>query len=246
MPKLSPRLESILKGVKRRLLFVLVAFGVGASLTWQYRVDIFGYLFAPAGGQLSGTGKPIFTGPTEMFSITISLVMKGGLALAIPVLVYFIYDLFKPMFGKQARRTVLLFLWLMLIFYIGGMAFAYYVLLPAGLGFLLNFGTDIATPAIRITEYMELAMAMLFWLGIVFEIPILMMLLAKLRLVSHTQFKKVRPYVPIAAAFLSMIITPTPDAVTMLLVAGPIWLLYEAGVFLAWLVRPKVRALFQK
>ena len=212
------------------------------SLTWQFRVEIFGYLFAPADGQLSGTGKPIFTGPTEMFSITISLVMKGGLALAIPVLVYNIYDLFKPLFDKQKRRTILLFLWLMLIFYIAGMAFAYYVLLPAGLGFLLNFGTEIATPAIRITEYMELATAMLFWLGIVFEIPILMLLLAKLRLVSHTQFKKVRPYVPIAAVFLSMIITPTPDWVNQLLVAGPIWALYEVGWFLAFLVRPRAVA----
>ena len=225
---------------------MFAAFGLGASLTWHYRVEVFGYLLAPADGQLSGTGKPIFTGPTDMFGLTIGMAVKGGLAAAIPVLGYNIYGLFRPLLDRQKRRTVLLFLWLMLLFYIGGMAFAYWVLLPTGLRFLLNFGTEIATPAIRITEYMELAQAMLFWLGLVFEIPIVMLLLAKLRVVSYKGFAKFRRYVPIAALILGMIITPTPDWVNQALVAGPIWLLYEAGVFLAWLVRPKVRALFQK
>lgn len=232
-------LERGLKGVRWRLFWVFVAFSLGGSLTWVFKTPIFHLLLAPAAGQLSETGKPIFTGPTEMFSLTISLVIKGGLIVALPVLMFHLYRLLGPLFTKAQRGLVVRFFGLITIFYLGGMAFAYFILLPAGLGFLLQFGTDIATPAIRITEYMDLALAMIFWLGVVFEIPVLMLLLAKLRLVSHKGFSKVRKYVPIAALILSGIITPTPDWVNQTLVAVPLILLYELGIFLSWLVRPK-------
>ena len=235
-------LERSLSGGRGRVLSVFIALGVGAGLTWYFRTDIFQWLFAPAAGQLSVTGKPIYTGPTEMFSLSVGLAMKGGIVAACPILAYNVYGLFRPLLNKQQKRTIILFLWLILFFYLAGTAFAYFVLLPAGLGFLLQFGTDIATPMIRITEYMDMALAMLFWLGVVFEIPIIMLLLAKLRVVSHTRFRKVRRYVPIAALILSAIITPTPDFVNQLLVAGPIWALYEVGVFLAWMARPRAAA----
>lgn len=185
-------------------------------------------------------GRPIFTSPTDMFSVTFDMVMKGGAVAAFPVLVYNVYALLlRPFLDTQRRRTALLFFGLLTLFYLAGTAFAYFVLLPTGLGFLLQFGTDIATPMIEITKYMELMLAMIFWLGIVFEIPVLMLMLAKLRLVSYRDFAKVCVYVPIAAVFFSMIITPTPDGVNMTLVAVPLILLYELGIFLAWLVRPK-------
>ena len=224
-----------------RLFWVFVAFSLGGSLTWVFKTPIFHMLLAPADGQLSVTGKPIFTGPTEMFSLTISIVIKGGIIAAFPVLMFHLYRLLGPLFTKAQRGTIVRFFGFIVLFYFAGMAFAYFVLLPAGLGFLLQFGTDVATPAIRITEYMALAQAMIFWLGVVFEIPPIMMLLAKLRLVSHRGFSKVRKYVPIAALILSGIITPTPDWVNQTLVAVPLILLYEVGVFLAWLVRPKQR-----
>jgi len=237
--KTTPRIERTLRGVLYRLLWVFVVFGVGASLTWFFRIEVFGYLIAPAGGQLSATGKPIFLSPTEMFGLTISLAVKGGLVVAIPVLLYNIYGFFRPILSKQQRRTVLLFMWLALFFYLGGTAFAYYILLPTGLRFLLQFGADIATPMIRITDYLEIALAMLFWLGIVFELPLGMLLLAKLRLVSHERFKRFRRYVPIAALILGMIITPTVDPVNQTLVALPIIALFELGLFLSWMARPK-------
>ena len=218
---------------------MFVAFGVGASLTWYFRTTIFLWLLAPAGGRLSGTGQPIFTGPTEMFGLTVSLVMKGGIVVAAPVLVYHTYRFLGPLLNKRLRRTISLFLVLGFILYLGGTAFAYFVLLPTGLRFLLNFGTDIATPMIRITEYMDMAVAMLFWLGVVFELPLLMLLLAKLRVMSHKTFKRIRRYVPATAFILAAIITPTFDIINQTLVAIPLILLYEAGVFLAWTVRPR-------
>ena len=222
-----------------KLLWPLVTFGIGASLTWLFRAEVFGYLLAPAGDSLSVDGRAIFTGPTEMFSLTIGMAIKGGIVVAFPVLTFSVYSLAKPLLDRQQRRTVILFLGLSIFLYLVGTAFAYFVLLPIGLGFLLQFGADIATPMIRISEYMDLALAMLFWLGLVFETPLVMLLLAKVRIVSHLQFKRLRRYVPIAALILGALITPTIDWVSQTLVAVPLILLYEVGVLLAWLVRPK-------
>lgn len=176
-----------------------------------------------------------------MFGVTIDLVLKGGIIAAFPVAVFHLYRLFSPMLGSTPRRLIRNYLLLGAFLYLGGTAFAYFVMLPTGLRFLLSFGTDIATPMIRISEYLTLVLTLIFWLGVVFELPLIMMLLAHIRLVSHKQFKKFRRYVPLAAFILGAMITPTVDFINQTLVAVPLILLYELGIFLSWLVRPKVK-----
>lgn len=229
-----------LRGVKWRLLSVFVALGIGSSLTFYYRREIFHLLVAPAGGQLSPSGMPIFIAPTEMFGVMIDLVLKGGFVAAAPVAVYHLYRLASPMIGRRPRRLLRIYLTLGAALYLGGTAFAYFIMLPTGLRFLLHFSVDIATPMIRISEYLTLVLAMLFWLGVVFELPLVMMLLAHIRLVSHRQFKKFRRYVPLTAFIMGALITPTMDLVNQTLVAVPLMLLFELGIFLAWLVRRKL------
>ena len=238
------RLEAIqkhLRGARRRLLYVLVAFGVGASLTWHFRTKVVLALLAPAGGKLSSVGPPIFTGPTEMLSLVIRLSVLGGLVVAFPVLVYNVFRLLDPLLSKRQKRFVVLFLLVTSVCYLTGTAFAYFVLLPTGLLFLLQFGTDVATPMIRITDYVDLTLAMLFWLGVVFELPLAMLILARLRVVSYQRLKQFRRYVPATAFILGAMITPTFDVVNQTLVAVPLIFLFEVGLFLSWLVRPRVR-----
>ena len=221
---------------------MLACWGLGASLTWWFRKTVILWLLAPAQGQLSETGQPIFTGPTEMFTITLRLTVVGGIVVALPVLAYHIARFLSPILNRRQRRFVAIFLPAAFVCYLAGAAFAYFVLLPTGLGFLLRFGTDIAIPMIRISEYMDLALAMLFWLGVVFELPLAMFLLAKLRIVSYQRWKKLRRYVPLAAWTLGMVLTPTVDLLNQTLVAVPIIILYETGLFLSWLARPRLRA----
>ena len=199
-------------------------------------------LFAPAKGGLSPYGGlPIFTSPTEMMGATIHLAMMGGVVVAFPVATISVYTLVSPLLGRQRRRAVTLFLPAAFVSYLYGVAFAYFVMLPVGLTFLLHFGAGIAVPLIGITEYVGLVTAMLFWLGVVFELPLVMFLLTKLRLVRYERFWRFQRYVPGAAFLLSAIITPTFDVVNSTLVAVPIILLYEVGLFLSWLARPKER-----
>ena len=197
-------------------------------------------LFAPAKGGLSPYGGlPIFTSPSEMMSATIHLAMMGGLVAAFPVATIGVYQLVSPLLGRKRRRFVSLFLPAVFVCYLGGVAFAYFAMLPFGLTFLLHFGSGIAVPLIGITEYMSLVTAMLFWLGVVFELPLVMFLLTKLRLVRYERFRQISRYVPGAAFILSAIITPTFDVVNSTMVAVPIILLYGVGLLLSWRARPK-------
>ena len=244
--EVRPRLAALqrhLGGVKRRVLFVLVAFGLGSSLTWYYRKTVITWLLLPAQGQLSATGRPVFTSPTEMFSLTVHLAIVGGCVVAAPVLVFHVFRFLRPLLSKKQRRSVAIFLPAVFVCFLGGAAFAYFVILPTSLRFLLGFGTDAADPMIRITEYMDIAQAMLFWLGIVFELPLAMFLVVKLRLVSYQRIKGFRRYVPLAAFILSAVITPTVDLINSTLVAVPIIVLYETGIILAWMARPRQKKL---
>lgn len=218
---------------------MLGAYGLGAWLVWEHYRWVIGWLLRPANGALSATGVPVFTSPTEMFSVAMNLTLVGGFVLAVPMLVFQLARFFSPIMSSQQRRFVVLFLPAALVCFLTGAAFAYWVLLPIGLGFLLQFGADVATPMIRVSEYIGLTLAMIGWLGVVFELPLAMFLLAKLRLVRYERLKQVRRYVPVAAWIFSVVITPTNDFVNMVLVVAPIILLYEVGLALAFLARPR-------
>ena len=219
-----------------RVFWVTVAFGVGAGSTWNFRETIFAWLIAPAHGALSPFGGlPVFINPVEMWGVTFGLAIKGGLVVAFPVATVSVFQLVSPLLDQRRRRFVALFLPAIFLCYLGGAAFAYFVILPTGMRYLLNFGTNIAVPLISISAYMKIVTALLFWVGVVFEIPLVMFLLAQLRLVSSARFRKFRKYVPFVAFGLGTFITPGFDAVNATMVALPIIVLFEVGLFLAWL-----------
>ena len=228
------------RGVRRRLLWTFVSFGIGAGSTWHWREAVFGLLYVPAGGSLSPYGRPIFTGPTEILSANIHLAIMGGLVVALPVLTVSVLTLASPWLNRAQRLFAVLFVLALFACFLGGAAFAYFVMLPTGLRFLLHFGEGVAIPVIRLTEYMSLVTAMIFWFGVIFELPLAMFLLAKFRIVSYRRFRQLkRTYVVFAAFILSAIITPTLDIVNQALVAVPIIVLYEVGLLGAWLARPR-------
>jgi sec-independent protein translocase protein TatC len=177
-----------------------------------------------------------------MFSSTIRLAVTGGIVVALPVVLASFSRLLIPLLLPSERRFIFLFFFpAAMLCFLAGVSFAYYILLPAGLGFLLQFGTNIATPTIRISAYMSLATSMLLWMGVVFELPLGMYVLARLRMVSHTQFRRFRKYVPPTAIIFAAIITPTFDGLNVMLIAIPLTVLFEVGLALAWVARPVER-----
>ena len=218
---------------------MLIPFGFGFCLTVYYRAPVMGWLFAPARGALSPTGQPIFTGVAEIFQFVIQMGLWGGVVFATPVAMFHVFRLISPLLGKKLRRFLVIFMPAALVCYITGAAFAYFVLLPASFLFLLGFGAGAAVAYIRVSEYFDLALAMVGWMGVVFELPLAMFLAVKMRIVRHERLKRLRRYAYVAALFFGALITPGSDPVNQMLITVPIIVLFEAGLLLAFLARSR-------
>ena len=232
--------ERLGQRVRRRLFLVFLTFSIGAASTWFYRVDIFTFLLVPAGGALSPfDGLPVYTTPTGMMASTIGLAIKGGAVVALPVATVGFLTLLRPLIPGRYWRFLIIFTTSVLLCFLGGAAFGYYVLLPTAMQFLLHFGAGIAVPLIDITEYLAMFMAIVFWMGLIFVLPPAMYLLTKLRLVEYRTLRKIRKFVPPSAFILAAILTPTFDVVNQTMMAVPMMILYEAGLFVSWAARPE-------
>ena len=223
-----------------RVFWILVFLGAGAGYTFYFKDEIFAWLIAPAGGNLSPfDGKPVYGVPMGMMGATIKVVSKGAIAAAIPVTVYSVLSLIKPWLPPRYWRFTVYLTLATAISYLAGAAFVYYVMLPLGLGFLLHFGDNIAVALIDIGEYLNLLTALMLAMGLVFEIPIIMFLLAKMRIVRYRHWRWLRLVVPLFAGFLGVILTPTADGINFLMVGLPVMALYEVGLFVTWIIAPE-------
>ena len=231
-------LREHLEELRKRLFVVAIAMTLGTVVAFVLHREILKLLMEPADDILSGTGAGlIYTQLTENLGVSMKVSLLGGFILALPVVVYELVMFVAPGLTPRERRYLLMFLPAVVFTFALGVLFGYFVLLPPALRFLLTFDADIATPMIRVGNYMSIVTRLLFWLGIVFEIPILIFLLAKLRLVNHRMLARKRRIAIILAFVLGAMITPTFDPINQTLVAVPIVLLYETGIWLAWLAR---------
>jgi len=218
----------------------ILAWSIGAGATFWWHPEVFAFLLAPAEEMLSPFegGLPIFTGVPDMFGSTLSLSMKGGQFLAFPVLVVGILSMLRPL----VPRRFWLFLTTYTAFSVGmfllGASFVFWVMMPVSLSFLLTFGEGVAIPVILLTEYMALLLSLLFWIGVAFELPIAMQILARFKLVSYSRARTFRKWAVPASFIFAALITPSLDGTLTFLVAIPMLLLYEAGLIAGWLTYP--------
>jgi sec-independent protein translocase protein TatC len=159
-----------------------------------------------------------------------------GVALAMPVIVYQILAFVGPGLTRQERRWVYPIVVGATLSFLGGAAFAYYVELPPALRFLLGFSGDVAEPFIRVGSYVNFVTRLMLVTGLVFEMPLLVMGLAKLGVVTSRRLLGWWRYALVLAFVVAAVVTPSIDPVTQSLVAGPIIVLYFAGIVLAKLV----------
>jgi len=222
------------------LIWTFLAFGIGTGSTFYYNAEVFGFLLAPAGDNLSPfDGLPVYNSPIDMMGATISLAIRGGTVLALPVLVTGILTLLKPWIRTSYWWFLTIFTVLTVVSFLTGAAFVYIVMLPVSLEFLLSFGEDVAVPLILLDKYIELTSSLMLWVGLIFELPIAMYLLVKFRILSYQKLRRFRKFVPPTAIILAGIITPTFDGFNQIMVALPMWMLYEVGLFTSWLAHPE-------
>lgn len=228
-----------LQELRHRVVISALAVIAGLAVSAYFGEDIIDFLKEPAEKRVDNIQLQ-FIEPFELFVTYFRVALLGGLVIAMPVIVFealgFVTPGLKPgerrwLYGTAVGATGL---------FLGGVAFAYYVALPPALGFLLNFGNgDLAQPNIRIGSYIDFVTRLLFWTGVSFETPVVVMFLARFGIVRAGQLVRWWRLAVVAAFVVAAVVTPTVDPVTQSLVAGPIIVLYFVGIVLALFVQPR-------
>lgn len=173
--------------------------------------------------------------PTTSIGIFMKISLLTGLLIATPVITYQLLNFITPGLTKQERRSLYWIIPGITVSFAGGAAFAYFVMIPAAIPFLLNFLSDVVQPTWMVDEYIPFVLSLVFWVGISFETPLICYFLAVLGLVSAQQLLSGWKIATVVIAVVAAAITPTPDPFNMMLVMVPLLLLYLLGIFLAWL-----------
>ena len=180
----------------------------------------------------AGTANPITFSPTEPFFTTVRLSVYGGLLICLPLLLYQVYAFVLPAFAPHEKRLVVPFLLSVPFLFIAGAVFAYFVVMPAALDFLLGFNADEFNIQIRGSEYYSFFMLTLIAVGILFQIPVAVLAVCRLGIVTPEQLGRNRRYAVLIIAVAAMLL-PGTDPVTMLISMAPLYLLFEFSLVLA-------------
>ena len=171
--------------------------------------------------------------PTEKIFAYFQVTLVVGLLVAMPVIAYELWAYIAPGLTRKERRYVIAVIPGATICFAIGIAFAYFALLPAALGFLFGFGDPTIRVVPTIESYIRFVSRLMIATGLIFEMPLAMFFLAKVRLVNPKMLNGIRRYVIVVAFLVAAVVTPTPDPFNQLLVAVPILVLYEIGALLA-------------
>ena len=223
---------SHLQELRSRLLKCVIVLGVTTVASFFFAKYIFYILEAVAEGI-----DLIYIEMTEMISTYFHVSFACGLALALPFLIYQLVMFLRPALSATERKYLTFLLPGVVLSFAAGVVFGYFVLVPPAAKFLITFGSDIATPQIRVGNYVSLMVRLLFAIGLCFETPLLIFFLAKLHIVTPEKLSKYRKFAVLGAFILAAIITPTFDPINQTIVSVPLIVLYEIGILLAKLAR---------
>jgi len=234
-PVTSPLLAHALE-FRRRLIISLVAILVGFVISYIFASEIYGFLVRPlAEATPEGTHRMIYTGLTEAFITYIRLALWGGCILAFPVIAGQIWAFVAPGLYKNERRAFMPFLMATPVLFLLGAAMAYYLVFPMAWKFFLSFevmgsaGTLPIQMEARVSEYLSLAMTIIFAFGLSFQMPVVLVLLARAGLVTSQKLSQFRRYAVVLIFVVAAVLTP-PDVFSQIALALPLLLLYEISV----------------
>jgi sec-independent protein translocase protein TatC len=214
-----------LRGALVRIFLIVVGFSFVSYFFWK---QVLFALQKPLGLPLI-----MYTLP-EAFLASLRVSLFMGIFLASPFIFNGLWGAFSPLFSIHSRAyTWTIVLSATALFYLGS-CFCYFLVLPVGINFLVTYGSQNLQPMIGLSKYMTFSIGLIFAFGLVFELPLIMLILGKAGMVTYPVLASKRKYALLINSMLSALLTPTPDAYTMLLMMVPIQILYELSI---WLVR---------
>jgi sec-independent protein translocase protein TatC len=232
-----------LEELRKRIVYSIIAVGVGAGACWGYRERIYGIMQRPIMDALRANGlseKLVYLNPTEPFNLYLKIAALAGLFLTSPFVLYQVWMFISPGLYRREKRYVVPFMVSTITLFTAGGYFGYRIAYPRALNFLIDFSHQFQ-PMITIGEYTQLFLSIVLGMGLIFELPVLVFFLSFMGIVSPGFLVKNFRYAILVIFIVAAIVTPTPDIINMCIFAAPMVGLYALSVGVAWLVHPKQR-----
>jgi sec-independent protein translocase protein TatC len=236
----QPRMSFLdhLEELRQRIIRSLIAITVGFVLCWTFADEIYAGLAGPIVQVLHELNLPeqlVYTNPTGPFTLYVQMALLAGVFVAAPYVLLQVWGFISPGLYPHEKRYAMPFVLLCSVLFISGGAFAYFIAFPAALRFLLTFAHQFQ-PMITVNEYFGLAITIILGLALVFELPVLILLLTLLRIVTPGFLLRNLRYAVLLIFVAAAVISPSADVPNMMLFAAPMLLLYFFGIGLSWLV----------
>ncbi len=214
-----------LEELRQRIFYGLIAVVVGCVICFIFVKPLVQWLEIPA-----QEVKFLQIAPGEFFFVSLKVAGYCGILVASPFILYQIVRFVLPGLTRRERSLLAPVVFGSSVLFFIGLAFAYYVLIPAALRFFLNYGKDVVEPLWSIESYFEFILLLMFCTGLAFQIPVIQLILANLNMVSSEQMVSGWRYVILTAVILGAVLTPSTDPLTQSLLAGAVLGLYFGGI----------------
>lgn len=235
----KPFLDHI-EDLRRMIVRMAIALGLAMILAFAFRGQLAEFLQAPLlAVDPSRADNLQSLGVADSMTISLKLAFYAGLVVSFPVLLYFLAEFVLPALSARERRVVLVASGIGFFLFLAGVVFAFFVVLPAALEFFFHDAQMMQwRPTWTVREYYSFTTQFVLAFGLAFELPVVVLALVKVGILDHNQMSTTRPYAVVAIFLLAAIITPTTDVFTLILMGGPMLLLYEACIWIArWMER---------
>lgn len=228
---------SHLEELRKRLLYSLAFIGVAFCVCWNYSSEIFNIIRKPIAPFLETAGGGlVFTGVMDKFMAHLKVSFMAAIIISCPFWIYQVWKFVTPGLYAKERKYGAWFIIAGSILFLGGVLFVYYFVYPTTFDFLMNFGGDTDKPLITISDYVSFFILTTLMFGLVFELPLVIILLGILGIVDAKFLRAKRRIAMVVLAVVAAIATPTPDALSMAIMLIPLIGLYEISIFfVAWL-----------
>jgi sec-independent protein translocase protein TatC len=226
-------LTAHLQELRKRLIFSFIAIGIGFVICYAFADTLFEILAKPLLKIMPAGGSLIFTSVAEAFFTYMKIGFIAGIILASPFILYQIWAFIAPGLYRHEKGYIIPFVLGGSLFFTLGVLFGYFVAIPVGFRFLLGYATDFIKPMPSMKEYLTFTIKFLLAFGLVFEFPVVLVLLARIGIVDAKMLAKQRRYAILLVFILAAVVTPSPDLLTQVLTAIPLIGLYELSILLS-------------
>jgi sec-independent protein translocase protein TatC len=225
--------------LRRRIIRAVLALAVGFAICCFFIPQIFDFIMRPMQAMLPPGGTLVFTDPTEAFVLYIKMAAIAGLILSSPAIFMQVWLFVAPGLYSHEKKWAIPFVLMSTIFFVGGAAFAHYVVFPLTWRFFVGFTTDILTFMPRIEPAFSLYLRLVIAFGIVFQMPTLVLFLARMGVLTARFMIRNIKYAVLIIVIISAVITPDGGGVSLVAMVGPMLLLYVFSIGLAWMFGKK-------